>query len=196
MVSSQCYSFSQFYYQLCEADQTVSSIRLQVLNFTFVLGTKCVKKSASWTNDDANRTYIRRFSYALCPGGFDFHGYVGVNVMRFAIWYHLYNFKKVKNTHGGVTLKVTFFHGCFSGFLNCTNGTKSRKTSHILTRFYDQRLLFYGQCFFRCNSLQGWKHFFAISPDATNLLRLTIMTEFPWYQTNCERCLFRLSLNA
>ena len=24
------------------------------------------------------------------------------NVMRCAIWYHLYNFKNVKNTHGGV----------------------------------------------------------------------------------------------
>ena len=26
--------------------------------------------------------------------------------MRGAIWYHLYNFKKVKNTHGGVLLLV------------------------------------------------------------------------------------------
>ena len=29
-------------------------------------------------------------------------------------------------------LKVSLFHGCFSSFLNCTNGTKSRKASHIL----------------------------------------------------------------
>ena len=28
-------------------------------------------------------------------------------------------------------LKVTFLHGCFSYFLNCTNGTKSRKTSQV-----------------------------------------------------------------
>ena len=27
-------------------------------------------------------------------------------VMRCAIWYHLYNFKNVKNTHGGVSLLV------------------------------------------------------------------------------------------
>ena len=27
--------------------------------------------------------------------------------------------------------KVTFFHGCFSLFLNCINVTKSRKASHI-----------------------------------------------------------------
>ena len=64
-------------------------------------------------------------------------------VMRFAIWYHLYNLKKVKNTHGGVLLlkscrlksatllKVTLLHECFSRFLNCANGTKSRKASHI-----------------------------------------------------------------
>ena len=34
--------------------------------------------------------------------------------MFLAIWYHLYN--------------LTLFHGCFSRFLNCRNGTKSRKT--------------------------------------------------------------------
>ena len=28
-------------------------------------------------------------------------------------------------------LKVTLLHGCFSRFLKCTNGTKSRKVSHI-----------------------------------------------------------------
>ena len=40
--------------------------------------------------------------------------------MLYAIWYHLYNLKNVKNTHGGVLLLV-----------NCTNGTKSRNASHI-----------------------------------------------------------------
>ena len=51
--------------------------------------------------------------------------------MGWAIWYNLYKLKNVKNIHGGVLLlvKVTLLHGCFSGFLNCTNGTKSRKTS-------------------------------------------------------------------
>ena len=61
-------------------------------------------------------------------------------VMRCAIWYHLYNLKNLKNTHGGVLilvklpatlLKSTLLHGCFSRFLNCTNGTKSRSASHI-----------------------------------------------------------------
>ena len=51
--------------------------------------------------------------------------------MGWAIWYQLHKLKNVKNIHGGVLLlvKVTLLHGCFSGFLNCTNGTKSRKTS-------------------------------------------------------------------
>ena len=31
-------------------------------------------------------------------------------------------------------LKVTLIHGSFSRFLNCKNGTKSRKASHIYTR--------------------------------------------------------------
>ena len=30
-------------------------------------------------------------------------------------------------------LKLTLFHWCFSRFLNCTNGTKSRNTSHIIS---------------------------------------------------------------
>ena len=63
------------------------------------------------------------------------------SVMRSAIWCHLYNLKNVKNTDGGVLLlvklhakpaallKVTLLHGCFSGFLNCANGTKPRKAS-------------------------------------------------------------------
>ena len=62
--------------------------------------------------------------------------------MHCAIWYHLYNFN-VKNIHGGVLLLVKLqAEGCnftksnthpwvFSRFLNCTNGTKLRKTSHI-----------------------------------------------------------------
>ena len=45
-------------------------------------------------------------------------------VMCFEIWYHLYNFKNVENTHGGVLLlvkpatllKVTLLNGCFSRF--------------------------------------------------------------------------------
>ena len=48
-------------------------------------------------------------------------------VVRCAIWCHLYNLKTMKNTH-----KLTLLHGCFSRFLNCTNGTKSHNASHIV----------------------------------------------------------------
>ena len=45
----------------------------------------------------------------------------------------------MKNTHRGVLLlvnlvkllKVTLFNGSFPRFLNCTNGTKSHKASHM-----------------------------------------------------------------
>ena len=54
-------------------------------------------------------------------------------VMRCAIWYRLYNFKNVKNTHGGVLFLVkTLLHAYFSRFLNCENCTKSRK--HLIYR--------------------------------------------------------------
>ena len=51
-------------------------------------------------------------------------------------WYHLLNLKKRENTHGRVLLLQaesatlltgTLFHGCFSSFLNCTNGAKLRR---------------------------------------------------------------------
>ena len=53
-------------------------------------------------------------------------------MVRCAIWYHLFNSKSVKNTYEEVlllVLKVTLLHGLFFTFLNCTNGTKSRKAS-------------------------------------------------------------------
>ena len=56
--------------------------------------------------------------------------------MLYAIWYHLYNLKNEKSTHGGVLLqpatllRVTFLHEW--RFLNYTNDTKSRNVSHFL----------------------------------------------------------------
>ena len=59
-----------------------------------------------------------------------------------AIWYHLYNFKNVKNIHGRVLLLVKLqafslklyekLHSAMGVFhvLNSTNGTKSRNASH------------------------------------------------------------------
>ena len=36
--------------------------------------------------------------------------------MLCVIWYHLYNLKNVKTTHGGMFLLVTLLHGCFTYF--------------------------------------------------------------------------------
>ena len=52
--------------------------------------------------------------------------------MRSAICYHLYNLKNVKNTHGGMLLLVKLQDESLN-CLNCTNGTKLRKTSHIFS---------------------------------------------------------------
>ena len=61
------------------------------------------------------------------------------SVISRAIWYHLYNLKNVKNAHKGVLLlvklqatKSNISPSVFSGFLNCTNGTKSGNGSHII----------------------------------------------------------------
>ena len=57
--------------------------------------------------------------------------------IRCAVLSYLCHLKNVKNTHRGVLvsvnlLKVILLHGCFSRFLNCTNGTNSRNAPHIL----------------------------------------------------------------
>ena len=60
--------------------------------------------------------------------------------MRCAIWYNLYYLKSAKNTHGGVLVLVVkvqakaLLLGCFLRFLNCTDGTKSRKASQFVER--------------------------------------------------------------
>ena len=65
--------------------------------------------------------------------------------MLCAIWYHLYNLKNVKNTHGGVLLleklqaeaynftKSDFPPWLFFTFLKLYKGTKSRKASQMET---------------------------------------------------------------
>ena len=37
----------------------------------------------------------------------------------------------MNDLHPAALLKVTFLRGCFSRFLNCTNGTKSCNVSYI-----------------------------------------------------------------
>ena len=52
-------------------------------------------------------------------------------VVLCAIWYHSYNLKNVKNTHGRV-LHLALLHGCFLRFLNCAHGTKLRNAPLIV----------------------------------------------------------------
>ena len=71
---------------------------------------------------------------------------LSIYVMRCSIWYQLHNLKTVKITHGGVLLLVKIkAETCnciksyappwvFSRFLNCTNGNKLRKVSHLILK--------------------------------------------------------------
>ena len=66
--------------------------------------------------------------------------YICIYVILYAICCHFYKLKNEENNHEGVLLlvklhattllKVTLLDGCFSRFLNCTNGTKSRNVPH------------------------------------------------------------------
>ena len=53
--------------------------------------------------------------------------------MRFAIWYHLYNLKNVKNTHALACnfTKINTPPWVFLTFFNYINGTKSRNAPHM-----------------------------------------------------------------
>ena len=51
--------------------------------------------------------------------------------------------------------KVTLLHGCFSRFLNCTNGTKLRKTSHQNLLSLCENLKIVGSNFFGKRKIDG-----------------------------------------
>ena len=54
-----------------------------------------------------------------------------MHMISWTIWFVQF-IKLEKQPWKSVTLlKVTLLHGCFSSLLNGTDGTKSRKTSHI-----------------------------------------------------------------
>ena len=71
------------------------------------------------------------------------------------------NFSKVD------LLKLTFLHRCFSRFLNCVNGTKSRNASHVcknesnpaLLAFVNSLPQFSKHCFLNEKVLNG-KYYF------------------------------------
>ena len=88
------------------------------------------------------------------------------------------NFKNVKNIHGGVLLwvklqdkacyftKITFFHGCFSRFFKCTNGTKLRNTSHVIFDALKRSAKTIAPYFFL-----HWEYNLMTEPIAINFLR-------------------------
>ena len=48
----------------------------------------------------------------------------------------IWTIQKTWKTPRLTLLKVILLHGCFSRFLSCTNGTKSRKISHLKSRSF------------------------------------------------------------
>ena len=51
--------------------------------------------------------------------------------------------KREKDPWASATFsKVTLLHECFSRFLNCTNGTKSRNAPHLLKKLLLENLVF------------------------------------------------------
>ena len=59
-----------------------------------------------------------------------------IHVMRCAIWYHLHNFKNVKNTHGGVLLLVKLqalaFSHLFCRFFSSSNKNRDETNEKCL----------------------------------------------------------------
>ena len=74
-----------------------------------------------------------------------FYGWITVDTL-FAIWYQFVQFnKREKHPWKSVTfctlLKATLFHGCFSRFLNCATGIKSRKASQQFSQLFCKNYL-------------------------------------------------------
>ena len=73
--------------------------------------------------------FLKQGSFEIC------HNLYKCDVLRNLVPFVQFK-KREKHPWRGVTfskvaLKVTLLHGCFSRFLNCTNGTKSRNASQI-----------------------------------------------------------------
>ena len=59
---------------------------------------------------------------------------LGTIYTTYKTWKHPWrsvDFSIVAGFKPATLLKLTLFHGCFSRFLNCTNGTKSRNAPHL-----------------------------------------------------------------
>ena len=103
-----------------------------------------------------------------------------------AIWSHFYKLKNVKNTLAGVFLlvklqaKVTLLHGCSSRFLNCTNGTESRKalSSTIILGCFEMPKND-GLCKIFCGCAKYNKKFSNFFPICLNTVSLLLKNQHP-----------------
>ena len=67
-------------------------------------------------------------------------GLLLINVVCCAIWYHFYNLQNLK-LQPATLLKLTLLHRCFSRFLSCRNGTKTRNAPQAVFMYKDQSIL-------------------------------------------------------
>ena len=110
-------------------------------------------------------------------------------VVRCAIWYHLYNLKNVKSTHGGVLLlilKVTLLHGCFSCSLNRTNATKSCKASHMVLLYRCNENVFIS---YRSIDIIEWHNFLTPQLQLAKVFRTKVGTSLrpTWYNDRFKK---------
>ena len=87
----------------------------------------------TWSYDGTKGKDVEPLKYFFIDGQ-KFSAYFGrcaakPYVMLCAIWYQFRNLEKLKPA---TFLKLSLLHECFSRFLNCTNGTNSRETSHMI----------------------------------------------------------------
>ena len=85
-----------------------------------------------------------------------------IHVMRCAIWYHLHNFKNVKNTHGGVLLLVKLqalaFSHLFCRFFSSSNKNRD-ETNEKCLRFSWFWVGYFEQRFICCYK---WRRFSSV----------------------------------
>ena len=72
-------------------------------------------------------------------------------------------------------MKVTVLHGCFSRFLSCTNGTKSRKASQTTTTFFKKNCQWFMIliCIYRCIQFH-FKQMLPFAPTAKESVKLNL----------------------
>ena len=111
----------------------------QITKFFIISRGKCIKKGGNWLQNNCKPHNIKCIDSSWEDSTFSWN-----HVTLSMIWNQLYNLKNVKNTHSEVIVLlscrlklatlviVSLLHGCFSSFLDCANGTKSRKASNVI----------------------------------------------------------------